>query len=125
MRKPTVPEAPSAPTERLARRLRVHIGESDHHGGQSLYTAIVEAARKAGLAGATVLKGIEGYGAHSVVHAAHIVDLSADLPIIVELIDSPDAIRGFLPVLTKMVNDGLITLEDVQIVYRGEGKARS
>ena len=119
-----MPEAP-LPSERPALRLRVHIGESDHHGGQPLYTAIVELARKSGLAGATVLKGIEGYGAHSVVHAAHIVDLSADLPIIVELIDSPEAIRGFLPALTAMVNDGLITLEDVRIVYRGEGRARS
>lgn len=124
-----MPKTPSAASERPAferpaLRLRVHIGESDHYGGQSLYTAIVETARKAGLAGATVLKGIEGYGAHSVVHAAHIVDLSADLPIIVELIDWPDAIRGFLPALTGMVNDGLITLEDLQIVYRGEGQAR-
>ena len=119
-----MPEAPSA-SERPALRLRAYIGESDHHGGQSLYTAIVEAARKAGLGGATVLKGIEGFGSHSVVHAAHIVDLSADLPIIVELIDTPEAIRGFLPALTAMVNDGLITLEDVRIVYRGEGRARS
>jgi uncharacterized protein len=119
-----VPEAPVA-TERPALRLRVYIGEGDHYGGQRLYTAIVERARKSGLAGATVLKGIEGYGAHSVVHAAHIVDLSADLPIIVELIDSPETIRGFLPALTAMVNDGLITLEDVGILYRGEGQARS
>jgi hypothetical protein len=104
--------------------LRVHIGESDHTGHQPLYTAIVEAARKAGLAGATVLKGIEGYGAHSVVHAARIVDLSADLPIIVEIIDSADAIRRFLPGLTAMVADGLITLEDVRIVYRDAGQAR-
>jgi PII-like signaling protein len=120
-----LPDNPAAALERPALRLRVHIGESDHHGGQALYSAIVEAARRAGLAGATVLKGIEGYGAHSVVHAARIVDLSADLPIIVELIDGPDEIRRFLPALAGMVNDGLITLEDVRIVYRGEGQARS
>jgi uncharacterized protein len=119
-----VPENPTSQPERPALRLRVHIGESDHYGGQSLYTAIVETARRAGLAGATVFKGIEGYGAHSVVHAAHIVDLSADLPIVVELIDSTEAIYGFLPALTAMVADGLITLEDVRIVYRGEGKAK-
>jgi PII-like signaling protein len=118
-----VPNSPAA--EQPALRLRVHIGESDHHGGQALYTAIVEAARHAGLAGATVLKGIEGYGAHSVVHAAHIVDLSADLPIIVEIIDAAEAIRQFLPALQAMVADGLITLEDVRIVYRGEGRERS
>jgi hypothetical protein len=116
---------PTGESERPALRLCVHIGESDHHGGQPLYTAIVEAARRAGLGGATVFKGIEGYGAHSVVHAAHIVDLSADLPIIVEIIDSADAIRRFLPALQAMVADGLITLEDVRIVYRGEGRARS
>jgi uncharacterized protein len=124
MRNPTVPEDSSTASERPALRLRVHIGESDHHAGQPLYTAIVHAARKAGLAGATVLKGIEGYGAHSVVHAARVVDMSADLPILVELIDSAEAIRGFLPALTAMVDDGLITLEDVRIAYRGDGKAR-
>ena len=107
-----MPEIPTGP----ALRLRVHIGERDHHGGQPLYTAIVEAARRAGLSGATVLKGIEGYGAHSVVHAARIVDLSADLPIIVELIDSTEAIHGFLPTLKAMAGEGLITLEDVRIV---------
>jgi PII-like signaling protein len=120
-----VPEKPAPEPERPALRLRVHTGESDHHGGQPLYTAIVEAARRAGLAGATVFKGIEGYGAHSVVHAARIVDLSADLPIVVELIDSAEAIRKFLPTLTSMVADGLITLEDVKIVDRGEGRPRS
>ncbi len=120
-----MPENPTAESERPALRLRVHIGESDHTGHQPLYTAIVEAARKAGLAGATVFKGIEGYGAHSIVHAARIVDLSADLPIVVEIIDSAEAIRGFLPGLTAMVADGLITLEDVRIVYRSEGQPRS
>ena len=120
-----MPENPTAESERPALRLRVHIGESDHTGHQPLYTAIVEAARKAGLAGATVFKGIEGYGAHSVVHAARIVDLSSDLPIVVEIIDSAEAIRGFLPGLTAMVADGLITLEDVRIVYRSEGQPRS
>lgn len=107
-----------------ARRVRVYIGESDHHGGQPLYTAIVEKARREGLAGATVFKGIEGYGGHSVVHAAHIVDLSADLPILVELIDTPAAIERFLPTLEAMVEDGLITLDTVDVVYRGSGRAR-
>jgi len=119
-----VPENPKAPSEQPALRLRVHTGESDHYGGQPLYTAIVEAARRAGLAGATVFKGIAGYGSHSVVHAARIIDLSADLPIVVELIDSAGAIQGFLPALTAMVADGLITLEDVRIVYRGAAKPK-
>src|ERR1700679_2122091 len=94
VRNPTVPEHPKAEPECPALRLRVYIGESDPRGGKPLYNAIVERARQAGLAGATVFKGIEGYGAHSVVHAAHIVDLSANLPIVVELIDSTEAIHG-------------------------------
>jgi PII-like signaling protein len=68
-------------------RLRVYIGERDQHGHQPLYCAIVEAARRAGLAGATVYKGIQGFGTHSVVHAARVLDMSSDLPILVELID--------------------------------------
>jgi PII-like signaling protein len=114
---------PSHDHRRPAVRVRIHIGESDHHRGQPLYSAIVQAARQAGLAGATVLKGIEGYGARSIVHAARIVDMSSDLPIIVELVDEPDAIHAFLPALETLVADGLITLEDVHIVYRGEGQA--
>jgi PII-like signaling protein len=117
-----VPDTENPPSGRPGLRVRVYVGEGDHHGGQSLYTAIVEAARKARLAGATVFKGIEGYGGHSVVHAAHVVDLSADLPIVVELIDSEDAIRGFLPALTAMLHDGLITVDDVRIVSRPEGR---
>lgn len=105
-------------------RLRVYLGERDHHGGQPLYTAIVEAARRAGLAGATVFKGIEGFGEHSVVHAARIVDLSADLPILVELIDVPEKIRGFVPVLREMLHDGMITLENVAVIYRNAGSPR-
>jgi hypothetical protein len=112
---------PDTSGQRPALRLRIHIGESDHYGHQPLYTAIVEAARRAGLAGATVFKGIEGYGARSIVHAARIVDLSSDLPIVVELIDESAAINGFLPTLTGMVADGLVTLEDVRIVHRSEG----
>jgi PII-like signaling protein len=114
---------PPSHDQRPAVRVRIHIGESDHHRGQPLYTAIVEAARHAGLAGATVLKGIEGYGARSIVHAARIVDMSSDLPIIVELVDEPATIHAFLPALEKLVADGLITLEDVHIVYRSEGRA--
>lgn len=105
-------------------RLRVYLGERDHHGGQPLYTAIVEAARRAGLAGATVFKGIEGFGEHSVVHAARVIDLSGDLPILVELIDTPEKLRPFVPVLRGMIHDGMMTLEDVAVVYRNAGSPR-
>jgi PII-like signaling protein len=117
-----VSEQPSREHPEPAQRLRIYLGERDHQGSQPLYTAIVQAARTAGIAGATVLKGIEGYGGHSVVHAARIVDLSADLPIVVELIDRPAAIAAFLPIVTGMLGGGLVTLEDLTIVYRSAGK---
>ena len=82
----------------------------------------MESARRAGLGGATVFKAIEGYGAHSVVHAAHIVDLSADLPIVIEIIDSAVAIDAFLPKLRDLVHDGLITIEDVTVIHRSSKK---
>lgn len=113
------------PAGEPALRVRVYIGERDHHGPQPLYTAIVEAARRAGLSGATVFKGIEGYGAHSVVHAAHIVDLSADLPILVELIDAAERLNAFLPALRAMVEDGLITVDPVTVLHRGAGRPRT
>jgi len=106
--------------------LRIFVGESDRWGIQPLYTAIVEAARKAGLGGATVFKGIEGYGGHSVVHAARVFDLSTDLPVLIEIVDSEERIRQFLPQLDGMVKEGLLTLETVEIIaYRaGAPKGR-
>jgi PII-like signaling protein len=105
-------------------RLRVYIGERDHHGHQPLYAAIVEAARRAGLAGATVYKGVAGFGAHSVVHAARVLDMSSDLPIVVEMIDETDKIRAFMPALTAMIDDGLVTADPVYVLYRGAGKSK-
>jgi PII-like signaling protein len=106
---------------RAALRLRIYLGERDHHGGQPLYTAIVQAARTAGIGGATVLKGIEGFGAHSVVRAARIVDMSSDLPIVVELVDEPDMIRPFVATLRTMLDDGMMTIEPVTIIYQNAG----
>jgi PII-like signaling protein len=103
--------------------LRVFIGESDRQGDLPLYEAIVRKVRELGLAGATVLRGIEGYGAHSVVHRASIVDLSADLPIVVEVVDSEEKIRGLLPHLEGMVGEGMITMEYVVVLaYRHGAK---
>ena len=99
--------------------LRIFIGESDRWHGKSLHLALVEEARKRGLAGATVLQGIMGFGAHSRIHTAHLVDLSPDLPIVVELLDEEDRIEAFLPTVTEMVGEGLVTLERVSVIlYR-------
>jgi PII-like signaling protein len=114
----TQPTPPAA----AGRRVRIYISERDRHGNQPLYTAIVEAARSAGLGGATAFKAILGYGAHSVMHADSVVDLSADLPVVIEIVDAPAAIDAFLPVLTGLMSDGLVTSEDVAIVYRGGEK---
>jgi PII-like signaling protein len=101
------------------RRLRVYIGESDIWHGKPLYEAIVLRAREAGLAGATVVRGLEGYGASSHVHTTRLLELSSDLPIVLELVDEQERIDGFLPVLDEMVTEGLITSEPVHILlYR-------
>ncbi|HEX2932169.1 MAG TPA: DUF190 domain-containing protein [Candidatus Binatia bacterium] len=99
--------------------LRLFIGESDRHGGMLLYEWIVRAARERGLAGATVLRGVEGFGARSRVRTAKILELSVDLPIIVEIVDTLEKIDAFLPVIDGAIKDGLATVERVQIrLYR-------
>jgi len=99
--------------------LRVFVGESDKHGHIPLYEAVVQTARKAGLAGATVLRGLMGYGRHSVVHTSKILRLSEDLPMVVEIVDSLQKIEAFLPTLDAMIRDGLVTLEKVRVIqYR-------
>ncbi len=112
-------------SETTGKLLRVFIGESDRHGGQPLYTAIVERARKTGLGGATVFKGIEGFGGHSVVHAARVFDLSTDLPVLIEIVDSEEKIRAFIPVLDEIVHEGLITLETVEIIRYKSGEPKA
>ena len=102
--------------------LRIFVGESDTWKGKPLYEAVVLKAREEGLAGATVLRGLEGFGASSRIHTAKILRLSEDLPIVIELVDQEDRIRRILPVLDEMVTEGLITLEKVQVVtYRHDG----
>lgn len=110
--------------ERSGKLVRIFIGENDRHGMQPLYTAIVEAARKAGLSGATVFKGIEGFGGHSVVHAARVFDLSTDLPVLVEIVDTEEQVRAFIPVLDEMLHEGLITLESVEVIRYKSGSPR-
>lgn len=97
--------------------LRIFIGESDRHGHHPLYEAIVLKARENGLAGATVLRGVMGYGKHSILHTAKILRLSEDLPMVIEIVDSADKINAFLPVLDEMIKDGLVTLERVKVLH--------
>jgi uncharacterized protein len=101
--------------------LRIFIGESDRHEHRPLYEAIVLKAREAHLAGATVLRGPMGFGKSSRLHTAKILRLSLDLPMVIEIVDSEDKIRAFLPTLNGMIGGGLVTLEKVQVIeYRGE-----
>jgi uncharacterized protein len=102
--------------------LRIFIGEGDRWHGKPLYEAIVQRAREAGLAGATVLRGLMGYGAKSRIHTAKVLRLSEDLPILVEIVDLSDRIQEFLPVLDEMVGDGMVTLERAQVITYRAGK---
>lgn len=104
-----------------ARLLRIFIGESDTYDGRPLYQAIVELLRREGLAGATALRGIEGFGKSSRLHTAHILRLSEDLPIVIECVDTRQNIEAILPGLDAMIGDGLVTMEPVDVrVYRAD-----
>ena len=83
---------------------------------QALYNAIVQRAKQEGLAGATVTRGMEGFGANSRIHRASILDLSTDLPIIVEIVDIAERVERFLPLLSEMVKEGMITVQDCEII---------
>jgi PII-like signaling protein len=101
--------------------LRIFIGEIDKIGHQPLYEAIVFAARKEGLAGATVIKGVMSYGASTKVHTAKLIDISEDLPIIVEIVDEEEKINDFLPTVNQLMEKaacgGLITIEKAFVLY--------
>jgi len=97
--------------------LRIFVGESDKAGHRPLYEEIVLRAREQGLAGATVLRGVMGFGKHSILHTAKILRLSEDMPMIVEIVDSLEKIEKFLPALDEMITDGLVTLEKVRVIH--------
>jgi len=102
--------------------LRILIGENDKYEKRPLYEWIVRKARESGLAGATVLRGLEGFGTHSRVHTAKILRLSSDLPIVIEIVDTHEKIAQFLPLIDGAITEGLATLENVKIrFYRGGG----
>jgi PII-like signaling protein len=100
-----------------AQRLTVIVGESDTVGHRPLYTEIVHRAHVAGLAGASVFRGVEGYGASSRVHTTRILSLAEDLPVSVVIVDTAERIQAFLPQLEEIVADGLVLVEDVLVVH--------
>ena len=103
--------------------LRIFIGESDRFEGKPLYQALVEKARSEGLAGATVLRGIEGFGASSHLHTSRILRLSEDLPVVIEIVDTAETIDRVVPIFDEMIGDGMMTLEKVELVtYRARSK---
>jgi PII-like signaling protein len=97
--------------------LRIFVGEDDKHQGIALYEWIVRRAREQGLAGATVLRGLEGFGAHSRLHTVKILRLSTDLPIVIEIVDTEDRIEAFLPTIDDAIGEGLATLEKVEVRF--------
>ena len=100
--------------------LRIFIGESDRHQHHPLHEAIVLKARELHLAGATVLRGSMGFGKSSRLHTNKILRLSADLPLVIEIVDSEEKINAFLPVLDGMMGGGMVTLEKARVIhYRG------
>jgi len=101
--------------------LRIFIGESDKYKGQPLYEWIVLKARDRGMAGATVLRGLEGFGAHSRLHTAKILRLSSDLPIVVEIVDTEKRIESFLPLIDDAIGEGLATVERVEVRFYRSG----
>jgi hypothetical protein len=99
--------------------LRIFVGELDTYAGQPLYQWLIEEARRQGLAGATALRGLEGFGAHSELHTAKVLRLSVDLPVVIEIIDSAERIDAFLPVVDEVIDEGLATVERVDMhLYR-------
>jgi len=106
-----------------AELLRIHIGEGDRCGHQPLYEAIVLEARRRGMAGATVLRGIMGFGAHSHLHTHKVLRLSEDLPLVIEIVDTPERIAELLPYLEQVMAEGLVTREKVRVAVHRAGQA--
>jgi PII-like signaling protein len=97
--------------------LRIYLGEREVHRGRPLYEKIVTTARELGLAGATVLRGPMGYGAGSQIHTAKLLRLSEDLPVVIEIVDSREKVEQMLPHLDEMMHDGLVTMEQVEVIW--------
>jgi uncharacterized protein len=120
----TAPAGWSEHIHTTAVRLSIYVGESDRYQHHPLYTEIVRRARAAGLAGATVLRGVEGFGASSVIHTARLLTMSEDLPMVVVIVDAPERIERFLPELDELITEGLVVREDVEVIkYVGRSPA--
>jgi PII-like signaling protein len=100
-----------------AKMLKIYIGESDKWQGKPLAGQLVLRLRAEGMAGATVLRGIEGFGANSRIHTAHVLRLSEDLPLVVEVVDRPERIDRILPIIDEMVGEGLVTMIDATVLH--------
>jgi uncharacterized protein len=103
--------------EGKAKMLRIHFGEDDKWHDRPLYEAIVMKCRELDIAGATVFRGIQGYGASSLIHKQHLFRLSSDRPIMVSVVDTEDKIRTLLPALDEMVDEGLIAMSEVEVIH--------
>jgi PII-like signaling protein len=110
----------------IAKLLRIFIGESDRISQQPLYEAIVFAAKKSSLSGATVTRGVMGFGANSKIHTAKLFDISSDLPLVVEIVDSKEKITPFIEIVEQLFEEsksgGLITVENVEVIRYKPGK---
>jgi hypothetical protein len=104
--------------------LRLFMGENDRHDGMLLHEWIIRRAREEGLAGATVIRGIAGFGAHSRLHTAKILRLSTDLPIVVEIVDTEEKIEAFLPLVDDAIPEGMATVERVEIRFYRSGEKK-
>jgi len=102
--------------------LRVFLGEADKHEGKPLYEQIVLKARELNIAGATVLRGVMGYGARSRLHTAKVLRLSEDMPMVIEIVDTADKLAPLLPFLDEVVDEGMVTQEKVQVVHYRHGR---
>jgi uncharacterized protein len=103
--------------------VRIFFGESDHWKHRPLEAALLERLRAEGFAGATVFRGVAGFGANSVIHTTHLLELSGDLPVVIEVVDSEEHIDRLLPILDEMLDDGLVTIEKVRVLrYRASGE---
>ena len=102
--------------------VRIFFGESNQWKHRSLEIALIERLRREGFAGATAFRGSSGFGANSIIHTTHILDLSSDLPIVVEVVDTEEHIERLLPILDEMIDDGLVTMEKVKVLRYKAGK---
>jgi PII-like signaling protein len=111
--------------EGRAKMLTIYIGEADHFHHRPLYQVLVERLSEEGVAGATVLRGIEGYGKASRIHTASILRMSEDLPVVITVVDKEERINGIMPIIDEMVKEGLVILENVDVItYRSEKKTK-